>query len=644
MDQDNYSLAPLFAESDGAPVSISLVVRRKHDPASGWFVALYQLVDATVFLGCLCDSRGLVKEWLEIWVQTVLRTEHANGPADAQLNNAYLDQKWRQRAAALEQLAPDSVFAGPWQEEHPLPVYFTSERWKPVAPSNPRLGDHAAWELCREDAVLKGAKLPAYSESTFRYLYNSSQAGNSMFVALDEAAPRNQRVIAADAESGFVEGLIPFNRHAGLLFIRKHSPLRLRAFKRILEGYGWQGSGQAAEKISPTAAYEPFREDAYFQNNHGLIFSGRRGREGRVLECFLLKLVLFQEAVAQVAAVIKSEGRPFLNLHADDFRVRLPVAAWRLPSCWGFELSLCRTSESMATDIAGKGFRFFKPLGGQPASIYQPKQISSARSGHGSVRLRNVRAGDDGSVVCEGTLADVEVFAMGPSDLLWIELPARGERLAFHARPLSEQNLAAKEIRFETLSRIISAPMREALTALKGMPLEGVAYKAQPVTSSPCDLYSLAVIALEILIDTEKVSLAVALDECFSLAREVARQGAGLPIASRRAKALEEEPRFWDSLGPQNICQESLTREEACALIPPELWWGCFDVLIRMFPGADPAGWARDLGDVNPFALESCFPEAMKELDGLVERTRSLLFLDWTSNRETRNILDEFSG
>src|ERR1039458_2175801 len=57
MDQDDYSLAPLFVEREEAPVSVCLVVRRKHDPASGWFVALYQLLDATVFLGCLCDER-----------------------------------------------------------------------------------------------------------------------------------------------------------------------------------------------------------------------------------------------------------------------------------------------------------------------------------------------------------------------------------------------------------------------------------------------------------------------------------------------------------------------------------------------------------------------------------------------------------
>jgi hypothetical protein len=226
---------------------------------------------------------------------------------------------------------------------------------------------------------------------------------------------------------------------------------------------------------------------------------------------------------------------------------------------------------------------------------------------------------------------------------LWIELPVRGERLAFHGRALSERNLAATEVRFETLSRMVSGPIREALNALKGVPIESVMYRVQPMASSPCDLYSLAVIGLEILLDAEKVPLAVALDECLSLAREMTTQENGLPAAVRRAKVLALEPRFWDSLGPQNLCREALNREEACALVPAELWWCCFDLLVRMIPGADPASWARDLGDVNAFALESCFQEALKELDELAERARSLLFVDWTSNREARKILNEFS-
>ena len=643
MDQTNFLLARLFAGREGGEVSFCVVVRRKPDPAAGWFVPLYKLLDANVFLGCLCDARRNVKEWLEIWVQIPARKEHAEAALDLQLNNTFLDQKWRQRAEVLERLEPHAFFAGPWQEDHPLPLFFAKDPWEPVVLTNPQYGGHVCWELCRQDTVLKSAGLPAYSESGFRYLYNASQGSNSKFIAMDDAAPRNVRVLTRNPDAGFPDELVSFNPEAGLLFIRKHSPLSLRVFKRLLEGHVWDGAGQGLQTIVPDPAYEPFRDEAYFQNNHGLIFSGNRGREGRVLECFLLKLLLLQEAVAQVAAVVKAESRPFLNLTADDFRVRLPTATRRLPSSWGFELNLCRTSESVALAVEGKGSRFFKPLRTLPPSVYQPKQMSPSRQGLASVRVRVISAETDGTTVFEGTLADVELFAIGASDLLWLALPVGGERLAFHARALSDQNLAQTEVRFRTLPRVFSAPLREALNLLKGVPIPDIPYRVTPVASSPCDLYSLAVIGLEILIDTEKVALAVALDECLSLARQVASQNRELPFAVRRARSIEQEPRFWNSLGPQNVCREPLERAAACALVPPELWWECFDVIIRMLPGIDPTAWARDLGDVNSFALESCFSGTLDALEQLVERARSLLFMDLTANREVRKLLEEFA-
>jgi len=80
---------------------------------------------------------------------------------------------------------------------------------------------------------------------------------------------------------------------------------------------------------------------------------------------------------------------------------------------------------------------------------------------------------------------------------------------------------------------------------------------------------------------------------------------------------------------------------QARTLIPDELWWGVFDALLRMIPGADPTSWARDLGDVNGFALEVCFDGPLKEIDDLIERVKSLLFVDWTFNAEVSSILDE---
>lgn len=641
MDQDSFAYAPIFPAHQDCGISICVVIRKKPDPAAGWFVSLFKLPDANVFLGCLCDWRKQVKSWLEIWVQTT-DGNRGHSLSRAQLNNSYLDQRWRERSNLLEQLTPEAVFAGPWQEEHYPPLYFSLDSLEPVNPCDPKAGEFLPWTLCQDDSVLKKAGLPAYSETVFRYLYSPSLGVDSSFIALDEQAPNNSRVIPAGPDSGFLEDWIPFNPAGGLLFVRKFCALSLRDFKRLLEGYGWQGMGQGLDKPLPSPAYEAYLDYGYFQNNHGLFFSGRKGREGRVVECFLLKLLLFHEALSQVCKVIQQEGLPFLNLRSEDFRVCLERWSGRLPRIWDFELTLCRTSESIAVEIEGKRSRFFKALSPISTSIYQPKELSTVRQGHGSIRLREFREEEEGVLAFEGTLADVEVSHVGPSDLIQLEFPVRGRNQCFHARPMAEQSLAANEIRFETLPRSVAASDREALYALKGVPIEGVNYQIQPIASSPCDLYAMAVTGLEIMIDNEKTSLAVALDECLSFARQISLKESSVPFAERREHTLEEEPRFWNSLGPQNLCREILNQEEASSLIPNELWWEFFEIVIRMFPGGRDS-WARDLGDVNPFALDSCFLEAVEQLERLIERTRSLLFIDWTSNRELRNILDEFT-
>jgi hypothetical protein len=642
MDPDNFHFAPLFPEPTPGPISICVVIRKKQDPAGGWLVPVNRLYDATVYLGCMRDARGNLKDWLEIWVQSVSKGEQDNPSKNTQLNNGLLDQRWVQRATLLQQLDPKSVIAGPWQEEHPLPLYFARDTWEPLNPSQSQDGANHSWELCTDDAVLQGAGLPAFSTSVFRYLHLRSRGKDSMFIALDEAAPRSKRVMETSVAASFLENVIPFNPDAGLLFIRKHYPLSLRDFKRILEGYGWAGAGLGVEKLRPSSAYTPFLDNAYSQNNHGLIFCGRRGQAGRVLECLLLKLLLWRELVAKTAAIIKHESCPLLTLAADDFRVRLLESGGRLPSCWGFEVSAARTSESVALSVEGKGSRFFKPLAGLSSSIYQPTQMSPYREGRGNVRLRDVRRLDASTVVCEGTLAAVGSYSIGPSDLIWLELPASGRWVSFHARPLARQNLAETELRFETLPRVLDGPVADALTMSKGQQHE-LPYKVHTIASSPCDLYSLAIIGLEILIDSNKAALAVVKDECLSLARQVAAEDEKLSLSARRAKVVAADARFRKALGQHNLSGENLDPQLAQAIVPDELWWSVFDVLIRMLPGADPTSWARDLGDVNAFALESCFTEPLREMDDLIERTRSLLFVDWTFNGEVRKILDELA-
>jgi len=641
MEAENLRFTPIFPESSTVETSLCLAVRSRVDPVSGWFVPLYERHDAVVFLGALLDGSGRVREWLEIWVQTLSRVQGGGGNSSAAFNNAYLDQQWKDRCEILDALQPKDLFAGAWQTQHPPPLQYVPEKAKliPVSPTSP---DEDVWCLCQDDSVLRELGLGSYSQSSHRYLYLPRRKASSPFIPLQREAAPHLRLAKPSPEQGFRADCPVFNPEGGLLMIRRLLPLTLPQFKRILEGYGYEGMGQADDKVHLSKTHSALGEQTYQLHNHGLIFSGKKGRPGRLLECFLLKLMLFQEAVATVAVVTKREKRPFLSLRAEDFRVRLHEGGGRLPLSWNFGLGLARTTESAEISVAEGGQFIFEPVRPLAASPYLPKELASLRNGTASLRIRGVEPGKSGTVVIEGTLSDHNMGGIGVSDVLEISLLILGKRERFLARPLRGQSLAETELRFLTIPRALDSGQFDALVALKASWIDSVGFRVTPLVASPADLYSLAVIGLETLIDTRKVSLAVALDECISLATLLGRESERPePLPVRRARVIELEPRFRRTLGPQNLCREADETAMNDA-IPAEVWWSYFDILIRMFPGLGRDSIAADLGDVNPQALDSCYLDVLAQLDTLLELTRSLLFGDLASNREAAEILSEF--
>jgi hypothetical protein len=634
----------IFPHDREAALRICVAVRSTPDPVAGWLVPLFQTADANVYLGGVCDARGHRKDWLEIWVQTVGRER---GEVGSEWNNAYLDARWRERCEVLTKLTPSAVLGGGWEEEHPLPSYLARDdkgRWAAVHPRHPSVGSEGAWRLCQDDSVLRRAGLPRYGESSERYLYEPDLGPEGPLIPAGATAGRGRRLTTAEPEQGFGAHWVGFNPAGGLMFVRRHGQWTLTQFKWILEGYGWEGSGQGRGRVWLAEADRTFGERGYAANNHGLIFSGRWGRSGRVLECYLLKLMLFREVLVSVATALKAEGRPFLDLQADDFRVAVDDAPSRLPRLWAFRLQLGRTSESIAVDIQAGGARFYRPSRPVGESVYRSPDGAKNRPGRGSVRIRNVRDGtSEGTLVLEGTLSSSDLSISRPSDLVRLELPVRSERKLVYVRPVTGANLARDEVRFESLPLLAEAATSEALLALNGVSWDLIPFEVLPQLSSPSDLYSLAVIGLEILLDSRRVRLEMALDECRSLARAIAAQPEGEALTHRRARALDAEPRFAKSLGPQNLLREDLTEEQVAECLPPELWWPAFDILVRMLPGVLRDGWARDLGDAEPSALHACLQPALEELDALLERVRCVLFGDWVSNREALTVIDEFA-
>src|SRR5215210_6003764 len=93
-----YRAVPLQRADEAAPLRICLVVQESAEPVGGPFVLLRDLPDASIYLGCVTDAAGSVREWIEIWVQNL---ENLAGifPAWRQaVSNRSLDESWTRRA------------------------------------------------------------------------------------------------------------------------------------------------------------------------------------------------------------------------------------------------------------------------------------------------------------------------------------------------------------------------------------------------------------------------------------------------------------------------------------------------------------------------------------------------------------------
>ena len=103
---------------------------------------------------------------------------------------------------------------------------------------------------------------------------------------------------------------------------------------------------------------------------------------------------------------------------------------------------------------------------------------------------------------------------------------------------------------------------------------------------------------------------------------------------------LAKDARYAEAMGPHRVVHEELSPPQAAALLPPELWHELLGILLRLFPAMGPDSFRRDFGDAPAGALETVFDEPLAALEALLVRTRSLIVIDWTANREIRSVID----
>lgn len=617
---------------------VCVLVRATPDPVAGNFVQIRDLPDAMVYLGCVTDAAGRLREWVELWIQNTDGLDASLPALREAFSNPTVDDRWTRQAAAFAALDPAAALLTGWERHHPLPLFVDLAQRATV---NPGAGDaNGAWELCQDDPALTAAGLPAYSRSLFRYLWQPKAGAEARFVPATAGAPVGPKTLAPNEAFGQSAGHLPLNPQGGLARVNAFSPLSFEDYADLLGGKPWKGFEQGKKFWSFDRVHQSLADWSNLQQTGAYLFLGARGRAGRFVETFHLKLQLLADMVRCVRSVVESQQLPFLNLTAESFRVRLQPVGVQLPCLWTARTSLVQPGDAYALPVETSDARYFIRARAGGTSIYLPEGLSSALQGTASVRLRQVLPGDAGRAIIEGTLVLQERQEFSPHDLFWIRLPLPAGRVDLYGHLYGAESLARGEVRFRTVEQAFPEAVNKALKAAEGAAFPRSPFEVVPLLSSPCDLYSLGVLGVRALLVNEQNTLAVALDELLSLARQVASEPAGDQPSGRRVRAaVEKDARFLEALGPHRLAREPMDPKDAFACLPEELWYDTLAALVRFFPGVGPDSVCKDFGDVPALALETVFNQPLAELEKLLVRSRSLIVIDWNANREIHSLI-----
>ena len=620
---------------------VSLVVKVPAGRNAGSLVKLRSTLDSEVFLACLTDASGQIQAWLELWRQSTAVLRNTSLAQRVLLSNAVWDDRWHKRVQAFDQLGTAEKVTTGWETSPPLPTFLDVEALSPMHPKDGQTG--TCWQLCRDEGILQSHGVPPYAGSLHRYLYLPELGSETPLVPVTQEAPTNDRTRSLSAICPNHASLIPFNPAAGLILVTKRYPLELEGFLDLLGG-----ADQHPESSRPTQVRVLDVDPGPGRNSGAVPYPGRlffesQGKYSRLIEVFHLKLVLLSQIVSAVHAVVRCVQQPLLNLGAESFQVDMDRSPGPLPFLWTACPRLVEPGHALAMHLGPTDLTYYaSPLLGE-TSVYRPAVTSLPARGKALVRIRQTPSESQTTTMVEGTLATQERLELGESDLIILQLPLACGPLSLCAHAQRDSALAADEYRFRALPHRLDEGQIEGLRSAQGVPLPGVAFEVIQPLSSPCDLYSLAIVAIRTLLVGRGASLPIAVDEMLSLARQVQTgPDPSEPLPAGVGRVFRSDPRWLPSVGPHHLTEEEIAPEDALGLVPPDLWWSALAMVVRMFPGLGPASSCRDYGDARAGGLHLVFERTLSDLSELILKTRYLVTPDLKSDRQIAAVIRRY--
>ena len=636
---DGYIAVPITENQKLSVLKICVLVRPEPDPVGGHLVVLRNTVDAKIFLGCIVDASAQVLDWLELWIQN--NGTLINTPAASRLNlsNAMLDDRWNKQFRAFEQINASAIVKTGMESSNPLPTFIDISAGCPVHPMDPE--SVTPWKLCTDEGLLQQNGLPGYSSSLHRYLYVPASGSASKFVPVTPEAPANQStkpISEICADDGHT---IPFNMAAGLMLVRKHDLIDLETYIDILSDISWDGLKHGRTVLDFGEQINTLRKDETTLANDGRLFLETRGRHGRLIETLHLKLRLLADVISSVHTMVCNLQRPLLNIGPESWQVKLGEVGRGLPFLWTARAVLSDPGDAIQLTIKNADLQYYLPSPVAGTSIYRPLVSSVPTKGRASLRIRSLLSEANDTTVVEGTFTTQERIEIASNDIVWLRINLACGDVDLYAHLESDSAMASGEWRFRTVAQNLKHT--KDLKAAEGVPMPDVQFEIIPLLSSPCDLFSLAVLAIRIFLVDNTNSLPVVLDETLSLMRQIeADFDENVGTKERISDLFGKDNRWLESLGPQHLTFNEINSEEIFGIIPSEIWWAILIIIMKMLPGMGPDSECRDYGDAQPGGLHKVFERTMDDIDNLILKTRSLIVSDRQSNQEIAAVIQKY--
>lgn len=637
----DYAVIPLSSHESENIVGIGILAKIKTADDSGRLITLRDALYAKVYLGCLFDTQKNILKWLEIWVQHIRENISAPIATHTLMTNAYLDDQWQRLVRAFEHLPNNQLIKTGWETVSPHPALIDMKRLCCITPVHESSGQK--WRLCTDEGLLQSRGLASYQASLNRYLYIPSLGPDSPFLPINEESAPEQTADSAGTLFDQNPDWIPFNIAAGRILIRSFDPMNLEDFFEFLSlgSPGFSGTQQVVKDlIEPTGIlYKQAPETA---DTAGL-FQEKESVYAKLSEVFYLKIRLLLEMIQSIKQIVKTCQRPMFTLNPQSWQIRLIDPAAGLPTLWSARSICVDAGNSYAVSLGHTEKKVYVSETITHASIYRPSQMSLPVKGTASVRIRQILPEDQGTLVLEGTFTSKERLSIAPEDYAGMRFQLAHTTVDVYALLETDSALAQGEWRFRTIRQHFDPAQMSDLKAIEGVPLQAVPFETIPLISSPVDIYSLAVLAVQLFFVDAANTLPVALDEILSLARQVAqayRFEDSLP--ARIADLFNQDPRWIDSLGPQHLIRDDISSQEAFNCIPAACWFEMLGILVQMLPGAGPDSTCKGFGDALQGGLDLIFQPSIDGLYKLLIKVRCLVISDWKTNRQIWNVVSKY--